>query len=248
MVARLLLSTGRALTASTVIDEINISFVSHSFLEYSFRARKSFDREKVTMHWLRSVIGEGDIIYDIGANVGAYSLYAGLKLQSGRIYSFEPAFFNFASLCENIKRNKLEQKILPFPIAIGSESGATRMFLRSTESGSALHGIGRSESEGKAFSAEFIQGVGTMSVDTFCETPDIEFPNHIKIDVDGGEFDVIRGMAQVIEDDRLRSIVIEVNQKLWHDKIERLITCAGFRKSMTENLANGETVNQLFVR
>ena len=108
LAVKLLLEAGISVKTVTKIDEFTITFVAHSYLEYLFRAQKSFHREKVTMYWLRNVVQPDDVIYDIGANVGAYSLFAGHKVKSGggQVYAFEPAFFNFSSLSRNIEANQ----------------------------------------------------------------------------------------------------------------------------------------------
>ena len=246
--ARALIFTGRPLAVSTSVDNLRVKFIANSFLEYSFRAKKSFDREKVTMYWLRTVLCDGDIIYDVGANVGAYSLYAAMKYPSCQVYAFEPAYVNFCSLCENIKVNQLDGRVLAYPLGIGSQVKPNKMFLRDTTSGSALHGLGVPESEGREFVAKFTQGTFETSLDLFSKDARSDFPNHIKIDVDGGEGYVLDGMINVLSDRRLRSIMVEVNQRVWTDRIEETILKTGFELVMAEQLANGETVNQLFVR
>jgi len=246
--AKVIISTGRPLEVSTYVDNLRIKFIATSFLEYSFRARKSFDREKVTMHWLRTVLCDGDIIYDVGANVGAYSLYAAMKYPSCQVYAFEPAYANFCSLCENIKANYLDGRVIAYPLGIGRHVKPNKMFLRDTTAGSALHGLGAAESEGKEFEAKFTQGTFETSLDSFSKDARSDFPNHIKIDVDGGEGSVLDGMKNVLSDRRLRSIMVEVNHRVWGDRIEETIRKAGFELVQAEQLANGEAVNQLFVR
>ena len=249
-IARAILASGRSLEVCTHVDRYRIKFVASSFLEYSFRARKSYDREQVTMHWLRNVHQEGDTVYDIGANVGAYSLYAGLKnaMGSGKIYAFEPVYANFFSLCRNIEANNLGHTVIPYPLGFGNSMGPNKMYLRSTVPGSALHGLGVAQSEGTKFEAEFEQGIWVTSLDIFCGESQVDFPNHIKIDVDGGEWEIVQGMAVVINDPRLRSIMIEINQALFGDQIEKQILRAGFTITMVEQSGNGDTYNKLFQR
>ena len=123
------------------------------------------------MYWLNHIVGPGDVVYDIGANVGAYSLYAAKRLDSinpeGKVYAFEPAFSNFFSLCRNIELNHLHDVVVPFALAFGSGRYETYFFLRSTQAGAALHGVSEPSSEGAVFEPKFRQGVNVISLDSF---------------------------------------------------------------------------------
>jgi len=97
IVARNVLKLGIPLSTSVTVDGHKIRFLSTSFVEYFLRAEESYTREEVTMHWIRTYIQPDDIVYDIGANVGAYSILIG-KIVSrgvGKVYAFEPGAANF---------------------------------------------------------------------------------------------------------------------------------------------------------
>ena len=100
LIAKLLMKAGITMRVVSRIDNHKIIFITGSHLEYRLRAQSSYQREKVTMYWLRSVVQPADVVYDIGANVGAYALYAGIKAKGGggQVYAFEPAFLNFFPL------------------------------------------------------------------------------------------------------------------------------------------------------
>lgn len=232
------------------VDSFRIIFVVSSMLEYRLRARESYNRETVTMYWLRTVVSGRDVVYDVGANVGAYSLYAGKKLAkfSGKVYAFEPAYFNFLSLCRNIAINQVNDTVVPYPLAFGGSSTATKFFLSSTIEGSALHGLGEPVSEGNTFVPKFQQGVFVTSLDEFVLNRNVDFPNHIKIDVDGSEGEILAGMESVMRDKRMKSIMIEINGDLSQGEFERSIISSGFDEVMVEKWPNGNTFNKLFVR
>ena len=250
LVARLILKLGISIPVITTIDSYKITFLANSYMEYLFRAQNSYQREKVTMYWLREVIESKDVVYDVGANVGAYSLFAGYKVQEGggRVYAFEPAFFNFNSLSRNVEVNQLVNTVIPYPIALGESGREGKLFLSSTIAGSALHGVDRSESEGKEFSAEFFQGIYVVALDEFCIQPGVEFPNHIKIDVDGGESGILYGMQSVMRDNRLKSIMIEINRDLSDGEIEAEIISCGLKLQCLEKWPRKNSYNKLFVR
>ena len=70
------------------------------------------------MDWIRNYIKPDDIVYDVGANVGAYSLLIGKMVSqgAGKVYAFEPGAANFHSLSRNIEANGLSSNIIIFPI------------------------------------------------------------------------------------------------------------------------------------
>ena len=104
LVAEFLLNLGIPLVNSVSVDGFRIKFKASTFLEYFLRAEESWSREEVTMYWIRDCVSDGDVVMDIGANVGAYSLLLGKKLEQsgGLVYAVEPEAGNFKSLSENL--------------------------------------------------------------------------------------------------------------------------------------------------
>ena len=88
-----------------------------------------------------------------------------------------------------------------------------------------------------------------MTVDDFVKERGIEFPNHIKIDVDGAEKNIVANMKQVLSDHRLQTILIEIQPSLSSGEIEKNIEDAGFDEVIREKAGTtGEQVNVLYVR
>ena len=249
-VARIILWLGVPLHVVSKIDQFSIHFVATSFLEYHLRARQGYKREPITVHWILNVIGVDDVVFDIGANVGTYSLLIGKKaeLGSGMVLAFEPEARNFSALNKNIELNKLQEKVVPYAIAFGDSERVTSLFLSSTIPGSACHAIDVSESEGKKFSPHHRQGVYILSIDTFCGDSGVPFPNHIKIDVDGAEEGIITGMSSTLSDPRLQSIMIEITHEISCGKIEKVILKHGFHEEMRQEWRNKNMSNVLYLR
>jgi len=80
------------------VDSYQIVFSTTSFLEYFLRVEESYTRESVTMYWLRNCGKADDVIIDIGANVGVYSLLLGKIVQNGNgiVYAIEPESGNYS--------------------------------------------------------------------------------------------------------------------------------------------------------
>lgn len=177
-----------------------------------WRAKSMLTKDPDTIEWIDGF--ESDCVFwDIGANIGIYSLYAALKLNI-KVLAFEPSAFNYYLLNRNIEINKMDEKILSLAIAFSDNTSFDSFYLKSTEVGGALHGFGEAlDWDGKPFLPVFKQGMVGLSIDDFVEKFNPPFPNHIKIDVDGIENKIIKGAAKTISDKRLRSLRMELNTK-----------------------------------
>ncbi len=250
MTAKLLLKLGIPLVNTTNIDGFLIRFKTSSFLEYFLRAEESYSREKVTMYWIRNYVSDGDVVMDIGANVGAYSLLLGKKLElsGGQVYAIEPEAGNFSALGNNILLNNLSGTVIPFCFAFGDVRRVGKFFVSSLEVGSSMHALDESISDGVRFEAKHVQGVLVESMDTFVKSPEIKFPTHIKIDVDGLEKMIVENMKCTLGDARLQSIMIEVETGLSQGQIEQTIESFGFVERLRERMAGREIYNILYER
>lgn len=161
---------------------------------------KSVEKEPKTVEWIETFV-EDDIFFDVGANVGAYSLIAAHKLSGkGRVYAFEPAAPTFASLVTNVIANHLMAKVIPLSVAFVEKDEISIAGLRSLEPGQSTHTDG---------ATEFPQPFVVMSMDTFIERYGIPCPTKVKIDVDGAEVAVVKGMLKTLADPRLKEVLIE---------------------------------------
>ena len=111
----------------------------------------------------------------------------------------------------------------------------SHFFLSSNEPGSATHGLNESKSDGIDFLPTHRQGILAMSVDQFVAMNKASFPNHIKIDVDGLEGEIIKSMPEALSNPELKSIVIEVATDLSGGSIENIIVRSGFKSIMEES-------------
>lgn len=174
----------------------------------------SCKKEPSTVKWVLRDLREGDVFFDIGANVGAYSLVAAISSEDNiTIYSFEPSPNTFASLCKNISLNKLGGKIYPLQLALGAKTEVSRFFLSSNIAGSAEHALGEPvDMYGKKFTPVDVQTVISFTLDEVVEIFGFVSPTHIKIDVDGFELNVLLGAKKVLSSDRLRHLLVEVRE------------------------------------
>jgi len=76
-------------------------------------------------------IQDGDIVIDIGANIGAFSIFAVAAARNVKVLSYEPSPAPFKRFLKNIKMNNLEKNIFPFQLAVAKERGERTLFFDS---------------------------------------------------------------------------------------------------------------------
>lgn len=143
------------------------------------------------LHFLRP----DDLFFDIGANVGAYTLLAAGEI-GARTVSVEPVPTTFQFLSDNVSLNKLENKVQLLNVGLGSKSGTIK-FTKS------LDAVNHVAIENESDTVDVI--VKTM------DEIDSDIPLLIKIDVEGFETEVLKGAKNILSNKKLKAIIIELN-------------------------------------
>ncbi len=162
----------------------------------------SCKKEPETVKWIET-FQKDDTVFDIGANVGVYSLI--MAKYANKIYAFEPSTFTFSVLNKNILANKAEN-IISLNIALSNKRQINVFTYSSTELGSSSHVFGQANTQGV-----FRQQILSYSIDNFLEDFTIRQVNHIKIDVDGNEFEILKGAQKTLEQPWLKSLLVEIS-------------------------------------
>lgn len=156
-------------------------------------------------------IGENDIIIDVGAHIGLFSLYASQFCTRGKIYAFEPIRSNYDLLVFNIDLNQAKN-VKTFQKAVSDKSGILRLFLSPD---AAAHSIFLKSSS--------YQDVECTSLEDIMDSNEIEICNLLKLDCEGSEYSILDSLPNSYFD-RIQKIVMEyhlVNQR--PDLIENLM-------------------------
>ena len=229
-----------------------VIFSVTNYTEY-MRARTFLTKEPETINWIDNFFINGDVFYDIGANVGTFSIYAAMAFDTLVVYSFEPHAPTFTTLCKNIQLNNLNDKIIPYSLGIvgNNNSKLSSLNWMALNSGSSTHQVGRTfDHLNNSFQPQFNQGISIFCIDDLIINK-IRFPNHIKIDVDGIEQDIIDGAINTIQDKRLKTCLVEITKTATIDisKIIKIFTMANFSLLNKPNYMNiGDTYNFIFVK
>ena len=178
-------------------------------------------KEPETIEWIDS-FELGSVFFDIGANVGVFSLYAALRSECD-VYAFEPEAKNYACLNKNILLNGLGRRVKALNMGLHDSTGIEFLQLHDLASGAALHSLGEPvDWRGQRFDSKFEQAVLAFSLDEFIDRFHVPSPRHIKLDVDGNEEKIIRGGRRTFSDSGMQSLMIEINEndRLLIDLIE----------------------------
>jgi hypothetical protein len=140
-------------------------------------------KDPFTTDWLHGLMQSGEVLYDIGARVGAFSLIgANRSGGAARVYAFESDPGHMASLCANVALNGASSQVTPLPLALSDVEGLTHR-----------HG----------------QPVMTGRLDDVIARFGLPQPHHIRLCFDGSEPAALDGATMVLASPTLRSVMIE---------------------------------------
>lgn len=154
---------------------------------------------------LLALLHPGDVVYDIGANIGWYSLLAARAVgDSGKVVAFEPSLSNAFMLQENVATNSLAN-VTVIPAAVTDEDGWATFF----DHGSLM---GRLSRDAADVQASHIRSsvVPVLALDSWIAAADQPPPTVLKIDVEGAEVGVLRGMTETLQSGR-PTLIIELH-------------------------------------
>ncbi len=179
-----------------------------------WRINTFFTKEPETLEWIDSFKGEKIVFWDIGANIGLYSLYAAIKHPNIEIVSFEPSVNNLRILSRNIYKNNFFKQIKIFQLPL-SEQENTFSNMNEMEfiEGWSMSTFGESKDfEGSIFKPNHAYKLFGTNINYLLDKKILKFPNYIKIDVDGIEHKILLGANNHLKNNDLKSLSIELNE------------------------------------
>ena len=200
--------------------------------------------ERPVQEAIASMVRFGHVCYDIGANLGFFSLLFGrFAGPGGLIYAFEPVPGNADAIDRNARLNGLANvKILR--IALCQVDGTEQLLLARHVGGATLQSAGVPPDHTGSLM------VRTAAVDTLVKNRAIPPPNIVKIDVEGAELDVLRGMERVLRTWG-PAVIVEVDDQTAAGCEEKVSSCQTFLRGLgyhVELLPNSYPDGKWFVR
>jgi FkbM family methyltransferase len=132
-----------------------------------------------TQRLLAANLKSSGVFYDVGANVGFYSLLAAKIIAPGQVYAFEPLPSNLVYLRKHLEMNRIEN-VEVIQMAVCDRVGEALFRTEKTRA------MGRIESDGNL-------SVQASTLDSLLEQERISPPNYIKMDIEGSEFQALLG-------------------------------------------------------
>lgn len=198
-------------------------FVPNQLTEW--RVSSFFDKEPETLEWIDSFPEKNNFIFwDVGANIGLYSIYNTLKNTNSKTICFEPSTSNLRILSRNISINNLENSIKIFSIPLTNKENT---FLTMNEGdfieGGALNSFGENFNfEGQKFISKNKYQLFGTTINYLLKNNLLEVPDYIKIDVDGIEHLILEGASEYLENKKIKSLSIEINENFM-DQYQKVI-------------------------
>jgi FkbM family methyltransferase len=226
---------------------VHFKFATPNYI-CKYRADTFSSKEPETLEWIDGFIDES-VFWDIGANVGLYSIYAA-KNKKSNVFSFEPSVFNLEILAKNINLNDQTHRINIVPIAISDKCGFGRLNMSTTEWGGALSTFDKPYGyDGTELITVFEYSICSVSLDDAIEKLNIPMPDYLKIDVDGIEHLVLEGGIKVLKN--VKSVLIEISIRFdeQRNQARKYLEAAGLtiiRGNIEESTQ--DTVNQIWIR
>lgn len=225
-----------------------------------WRANTLFTKEPETIDWIRT-FSKGSVFWDIGANVGSYSIYAASLNRGFKILAFEPSAPNYFLLNRNIFLNKMDATISAYSLAFNDSDSLGFFHMNSDLPGGAMNLFSEKTVQETKIGLDTIQmnckqAMISYSIDSFVELFKPPFPNYIKIDVDNIEDQIVKGGLKTIGNPKVKSVLIELddNEIEYGKKVLQMMKKAGFsnyerkHSPMFENSKFSSFYNYIFYR
>jgi FkbM family methyltransferase len=191
-------------------------------------------KEPETLSWINK-FEQNTIFWDIGANIGLYSIYAA-KISKSKVFAFEPSVFNLEILARNVYLNKLSSTISIIPLPLNDLISFSNMKLTSTEWGGALSTFDKNFGwNGKNINQIFEYNILGVTMNDAHNLFKVPYPDYIKIDVDGLEHYILNGGKDVIKN--CKEILIEINDDFYDqaNECEEILKNLNFELSEKKN-------------
>ncbi len=183
-------------------------------------------REEHLLNLLISTAKKGDTFYDVGANVGLYTVLVGKAVGAeGQVVAFEPNADCYQHLENNLKLNAITN-VRAFQKALGERSGEGKLYRGEGNADASLTGPPTKRDLGYEV-VEVVEG------DSFVQAEHLPIPRLVKIDVEGFEYSVIRGLSRTLAHPSCELVCCEVHPNflpggITAEVIRELVESLGF--------------------
>lgn len=214
-------------THTRTVAGVDATFKITSPQEYNRFYDPTIKGETEILGALLSVLDPDDVFYDIGANVGLYSCFAGSKTLEGTVVAFDPHPMNVKRMKENFELNNVTAKVCE--VALAEEDGSASLEVNENAAG-----VVGNVSTGSSGGDKLQIPIELRNGDKMVENDGIPVPNIVKIDVDGGEADVVHGLSETLSHSDCRRIYCEIHPNALQEyassaeEVHKVLKSSGF--------------------
>ena len=219
----------------------------------NWRIETLYTKEPETIEWINSFSKKKNIIFwDIGANIGLYSIYNSIKNKGSLTIAFEPSSSNLKILSRNISLNNLNHKIKIFSLPLTDrKSGFLTMKETLFQEGGSMNTFGEKFNyEGKKLNSQMNYDLFGVSIKYLLDNKLLEIPDYIKIDVDGIEHLILSGAGKYLRNKKIKSLSVEINEnfKTQYERVIKIMKQQNFKiRHKKNNISSFNNSNKNFL-
>lgn len=174
-----------------------------------FKRVISYKKDSKILENLSDALQNKSCFWDVGANIGLYSIIMAKTYPACKVFAFEPEMESFHRLGENIKLNGLTN-ITPVNFALGDKEEKVQL-TKAAHFSDGNHSILRPDkiAEGSTY-----HEISVKRGEDIIRKGDILVPNIVKIDVEGFEFNVIQGLGNILSGKECSGVICEVHFRI----------------------------------
>ncbi len=173
--------------------------------------KRLFTNEAVD--WLKQSVGIGDVMYDLSAGMGVYTLLAA-RHRAALVVAFEAGYASYAQLCDNLLLNAVDGSVIPLPLALASDEALREMKYHLRQQGRDRYTL-RNKWRQRPSAGEhtYVQPVCATPLDRLVERYELPAPNHLHISRPSATRVVLAGASDTLRCPALRSVFMTVDPK-----------------------------------
>lgn len=210
------------------------------------RALRACAREPWTVRWIEEQLRPGDVMYDVGAGIGVYSIIAARR--GVTVVSFEASAPSYARMLENIALNGCQAAVTAISMAVADITGVAGFKYRSMEPAEGRHRLSRTAWDpGALAQGSARHPMCVMRLDDAIAQFRLPMPHHLRVDVGGHEIRVLRGAAALLTSGQVQSVLVATDAETWPD-VSAFLTGLGFASEAADRSGDGKPRAARFLR
>jgi len=211
----------------------------HATPETKKGTRKGVHRlDPAIVQWLEQYVAPGEVMFDVGAGVGVYSLVAARR--GAVVVSFEPGFSTYERLCRNVLLNRCDGQIVPVPLQLADRDGLASLKYPRGRVGADTHSIKEDRWRGRppAADGQYVQPALVLRLDSAVGHHELPLPRHLRIASPHDCVRVLRGATSTLAGGTLGSLLVTVTASE-RKEVDEILAANGFEMQGEEAMHHG---------